>query len=166
MRKLLVIILTIITSIVLYSSNYSVVKIYDGDTVTVKSIDDSSIIRVRMYGIDAPEISQKPYGVMSRDYLKSLIGDKVVDIDLINRDKYGRYVGKIYYNTNDGNRHYANLEMLQNGYAFYYYQYAKKDLEFRDAESYAKLHKLGIYQYNITNPSVYRRLKKLGKLKK
>ena len=42
-----------------------VVSVHDGDTVTVRT-DDGQTLKVRLQGIDAPELKQ-PFGSRSRD---------------------------------------------------------------------------------------------------
>ena len=45
-------------------------SIYDGDTLRL--IDSDRELKIRLCGIDAPELKQ-PLGIESRDYLRSLI---------------------------------------------------------------------------------------------
>ena len=51
---------------------YTVIKVYDGDTITVVNNSANSLtsIRVRFICIDAPEISQIPWGNLSLNSLK------------------------------------------------------------------------------------------------
>jgi len=57
-------------------------------------------IKIRLYGINAPEIrgEQRPEGLKSRDYLRSLILDKDIIIQTLKdkKGKYGRYIGIIH----------------------------------------------------------------------
>jgi micrococcal nuclease len=129
----------IITTAILLSGCASrVISVYDGDTATVSTFFGKE--KVRFYGIDAPEKKQD-YGIQSRDNLRLLILGKDVDVDCISKDRYGRIVGKIYL---DGK--YINLEMVKAGSAWWYEDYAKKDYEFRDAETLAKKQKLGLWK--------------------
>ena len=48
-----------------------VIKVVDGDTVNVRDYDNT-VHKIRLAGIDAPEMSQ-PYGKESRSYLLGLI---------------------------------------------------------------------------------------------
>jgi micrococcal nuclease len=93
----------------------SVVSVADGDTVTV--LIDRKEEKVRLIGIDAPELGQKPWGRKSKQYLEDLLqasGWKVgLEYDVERRDKYGRTLA--YLKTTDGR--IINLLMVKGGYA-------------------------------------------------
>jgi len=95
-----------------------VISVADGDTVTVML--SSKKEKVRLIGIDAPELGQKPWGAESKKYLESLIsysGSKVrLEYDIDKRDKYGRILAYIW--TTDGTL--VNLSMVKNGLAVLY----------------------------------------------
>jgi micrococcal nuclease len=97
----------------------SVVTVYDGDTFTMSG-ENGEIVRVRLYGIDAPEISQA-FGVDSRNYLASLIEGKTVALEVADLDRYGRTVGIISVDNES-----VNERMLATGNAWYYESYCKK----------------------------------------
>lgn len=73
--------------------------------------------------------------------MKKLIDKKEVEIDVKDKDQYGRIVGIVYYN-----RMNENLHMLETGNAWWYKQYSKHNVEFRVAEEKAKLEKLGLWK--------------------
>ena len=64
------IILGLMFSLVCYSQDLSgkVIKIYDGDTITIMAKEK---IKVRLFGIDAPELKQE-FGKESREHLEKL----------------------------------------------------------------------------------------------
>lgn len=73
-----------------------IVKVYDGDTVSLK---DGS--RIRLVQIDAPEMAGgECYSRQSRDLLASLIKSKTItfttDPNLDQVDKYGRKLGYLF----------------------------------------------------------------------
>ena len=70
------------------------VKVVDGDTIRILD-EDSNVIKVRLAGIDAPEITQQ-YGVESRIALKRMLKDRKLTIQILNQDRYGRFIGIIY----------------------------------------------------------------------
>ena len=126
-----------------------VIRVSDGDTILIQS--GSQKIRVRMYGIDAPELKQK-YGEESKKYLEKRIMDKNVDIKVINQDQYGRKVGKVFYKNKD-----INLEMLETGNAWFYEYHAKHEKDYRKAFKNAKEQKLGLWKdKNPQNPRNFR----------
>ena len=64
--------LSILTASSELINTYTVIKVYDGDTITVVNNSANSLtsIRVRFICIDAPEISQIPWGNLSLNSLK------------------------------------------------------------------------------------------------
>ena len=124
-----------------------VIKVYDGDTVT---LEDKT--RLRLYGIDAPELKQRG-GKFARELLYDRIFNKKIEYEVISTDRYGRQVAKIYHKNE-----YINLYMLQNGGAWWYEEYSKNDTDLKNAFETAKRNRVGIFKdYNIKNPSEYRK---------
>jgi len=85
-----------------------VISIYDGDTlrVNIDSFPDiiGKNIRIRLKGIDAPEIKGKcqkeiDLAIMARDYLRNAINQSSqIELRNIQRGKYFRIVGELYVN--------------------------------------------------------------------
>lgn len=69
-------------------------KIFDGDSFLVRPQKDRDV-DVRLQDIDAPEKNQ-PYGAAARAALIKLIGDRDVFVDVIENDRYGRKVVRVY----------------------------------------------------------------------
>ena len=98
-----------------------VVDVYDGDTLTVEL--DGTRERVRLIGIDAPEVKDNRHGPASEYgsaaglYLTALVGGRTVELVLgvKERDRYGRLLAYVYL---DGV--FINLEMVRAGYAVAY----------------------------------------------
>ncbi len=71
-------------------------KVNDGDTITVTI--GRSLEKIRLIGIDAPEMGQEPWGRMAREHLKALINSSsqnvTLEYDVVKRDKYGRKTEK------------------------------------------------------------------------
>ena len=72
-----------------------VVAVTDGDTVRVTIKDGSAPFKVRLHGIDAPELDQE-FGVESRDKLVALLAGKSIFVDILCVDRYGRQVGILH----------------------------------------------------------------------
>jgi endonuclease YncB( thermonuclease family) len=101
-----------------------VIKVYDGDTITVcgRFYDNSPLYRfcIRLKGVDSPEIrgntqEEKVSAIKSRDALSQLILGKIVVIKNHDCEKYGRILADVYID----NIH-VNEWLLQNHYAFPY----------------------------------------------
>lgn len=69
-------------------------KIFDGDSFLVRPAQGRDI-DVRLQDIDAPEKSQA-YGATARAALVKLIGARKVFVDVIETDRYGRKVVRVY----------------------------------------------------------------------
>lgn len=89
-----------------------VVKVHDGDTVTVLS--GGMERRVRLVGIDAPERGQ-PYGSASRRGLAARVGGRVVVVIESGTDTYGRTLGRVLVAGKD-----ANAAQVRDGFAWVY----------------------------------------------
>jgi len=77
----------------------TVVKIADGDTITVLDSDKVQH-RVRIAGIDAPEKGQS-FGNASRKRMSELVARKEVRVEFNKHDRYGRIVGKVFVRPPD-----------------------------------------------------------------
>lgn len=112
---------------VLYHYKAYVVSVYDGDTVTV-DIDLGLRTwikgeKIRLHRINAPEIrgASRNEGVLSRDFLKSIVLNKEVVIETIKdkKGKYGRYLGELWLKQDENNFLNVNDEMAAKGFAKY-----------------------------------------------
>jgi endonuclease YncB( thermonuclease family) len=102
-----------------------VVKVYDGDTITIASKLpnlDQPIYRfsVRLNGIDSPEIrgltfAEKELAIIARNALHALIFGKIVTLRNVSTEKYGRILADVYL----GDLH-VNEWMIKEGYAIPY----------------------------------------------
>ena len=115
-----------------------VLKIYDGDTMTLQCSGQTEKTKVRLYCIDTPEMRQNPWGTEARDHLRSIAGHAVKLIE-VDKDRYGRIVGEVYNGEIN-----LNLAQVQAGKAAVYDAYCKKSL-YKEAEQQAKEAQLGIW---------------------
>ena len=97
-------------------------SIYDGDTLRV--VRDGEELKIRLCGIDAPEIKQ-PLGIEARDYLQSLVelGNGELLLVPLEKDRYGRTVAEVYVQDSDDTAINLNMQMVRDGYAWLYAQY-------------------------------------------
>jgi endonuclease YncB( thermonuclease family) len=120
-----------------WAQPYTVVGISDGDTVKVLSADKQQL-KCRLYGIDAPEKSQA-FGQASKQSLSDLIYRRVVDVQIVDQDRYGRSVCRITVNGVDVNR-----EQVVRGMAWMYRRYSR-DASYSQAEANAKAKRIGLW---------------------
>ncbi|MFZ4790612.1 MAG: thermonuclease family protein [Candidatus Competibacteraceae bacterium] len=131
----------------------TVKSVYDGDTLTAGCPEGE--VKVRVFGIDAPEMGQQPWGVQSRDAFRSMVnrGDSV-RLRVIDQDRYGRTVAQVIAGDRD-----AGLEMVRQGQAVVYKQYNDSAV-YRQAEAEARQAKRGIWERSGSqqDPAAWRRL--------
>lgn len=93
-------------------SKCKVVKVYDGDTITVAAYlkGDPQCYRfsVRLRGLDSPEIrtkneAEKAAAILSRDKLSEKILHQIVYLNDIGNEKYGRVLANVFYNNENIN---------------------------------------------------------------
>lgn len=124
----LIIFLVIFITSPLYAlpgTSYVVTNVHDGDTVSIKVESFAGfplrIERVRLIGIDAPELKQDPWGRKAKKHLKKLISESGwvvnVEFDVDQRDKYGRLLGYLW-SRNKGTL--INEQMVEDGHAVVY----------------------------------------------
>jgi endonuclease YncB( thermonuclease family) len=121
-----------------------VVSIADGDTITI--LDAGHVQhKIRLAGIDAPEIKQA-FGQRSKEYLSALLsGQDVVEVETEKQDRYGRSVGKVFSERKD-----VNLAMVRAGFAWHYKKYQSEQTNsdralYAAAEEDARSRLLGLW---------------------
>jgi endonuclease YncB( thermonuclease family) len=114
-----------------------VITISDGDTFTGLDSQNRQV-KIRLHGIDAPEKAQA-FGTVSRKALGDLIEGKVVNVQEVDKDRYGRVVANVHV----GGTH-VNREQVPKGLAWRYVQYDKKG-EFTEVEQAAKTTRKGLW---------------------
>jgi endonuclease YncB( thermonuclease family) len=72
-----------------------VVKIADGDTITV--LKGNTTVKIRLYGIDCPERGQA-FGQKAKQFTASMVFRRYVKIEPVDTDRYGRTVAWVYVN--------------------------------------------------------------------
>jgi endonuclease YncB( thermonuclease family) len=129
-------------------------KVVDGDTVNVV-INEGTKLKVRLYGIDAPETVKmnrrtgavsKPgqsYGEEACRALEGKVYGKKAKLQIVDIDRYRRMVAILYLGDRDINR-----EMVKEGYAWAYREYLHGPYasEYIDAENDARSKHLGLWQ--------------------
>ena len=135
-----------------------VVKIADGDTVTI--VDDSGKKhRIRLAGIDAPEKNQ-PYGDISTQGLNILVSGRIVTIEYEKRDRYKRIIGKVLVDPPGEvfcmaldcvKKIDVGLEQITAGLAWHYKRYQMEQSEedrrlYSEAELEARNKQIGLWK--------------------
>ncbi len=119
LKRILPVLLLILLPSVVFAFTGKVVSVADGDTVTVLTKDKAQV-KIRLYGIDCPEKAQD-FGTKAKQFTADMVFGKMVDVEPVDQDRYGRTVGLL---TVDGMN--VNEAILKAGYAWVYNQYCRK----------------------------------------
>jgi endonuclease YncB( thermonuclease family) len=92
-----------------------IVGVTDGDTLTV--LRGQKQVKVRLYGIDAPERRQA-WGDRARQALGELAHGQAVEVQEMDVDRYGRTVAQLEVQGQD-----VGTEMVRRGLAWVYERY-------------------------------------------
>jgi micrococcal nuclease len=131
-----------------YELRGKVVRVADGDTITVRVGADNH--RIRLASIDAPETASgsnrpgQPYAQASRRFLADLVAGKQVRLDCFEVDRYGRDI----CNVDIGQDQSANQMLVAAGMAWAYRQGNDRflrDTTLIDLEQQARAQKLGLW---------------------
>ncbi|MGB0866653.1 MAG: thermonuclease family protein [Granulosicoccaceae bacterium] len=125
-------------------------RVKDGDSVLARC--DGEDLEIRLVCIDAPELSQKPYGAWAKRALTGLLGESF-QADYQGKDRYGRTLATLWRDQRD-----LNLELLSTGDAVLYRKYCSKS-KYLAAEAAARNGKIGVWdgEYSFIMPWEWRR---------
>jgi endonuclease YncB( thermonuclease family) len=124
-----------------------VVNVTDGDTLVISNTANQHL-RLRIQGIDAPEVGQS-FGSDAQSYLAKLLTGKTVSVEFDPRgkpDDAGRVIAKVYLDGLD-----IGLEQIKAGLAWFCKDYKKEQTEsdrysYAEAEKEARLAKRGLWK--------------------
>ncbi|MBO1349249.1 MAG: thermonuclease family protein [Hormoscilla sp. GUM202] len=129
-------------------------QLVSGQTIEVVSASTptSDPRRVRLIGIEAPDMRQQPWGIEARRQLAQLLGDRSVllELDVEKRDQYQRQLGYIWARSADGPKNRDSLlneEMVKRGYALAKPRSpnTKYDQRLANAQAWARIMGVGIW---------------------
>lgn len=128
---------------------WTVRTVHDGDTVTC--VDPAGgMHRIRLLGIDAPEVSQ-PWGRESSEALSRKVARRRVAVVPRGHDQHGRLLGTLLIDDRDINR-----EMVAEGHAWVFGGIAP-DPDLVEAESAARRERRGLWAADrVEEPSHWR----------
>lgn len=106
----------------------------------------SHACKLRMLGIDTPEMKQQEWGEKAKTFLENELQDDkyiFIETDIETHDRYGRLLAYVY----DSQEHSINEKMLREGFAELLIIGAndKYANEFKAAEAYARERELNIW---------------------
>lgn len=125
-------------------------RVTDGDTLVISGE------RVRLHGIDAPELKQRcdvsgrnwACGEWAADHLRKVVGKGVLACEAIEKDRYGRTVARCAVSGAD-----VGAAMVQAGAAMAYVKYSS---DYIGLEREAKTEARGLWSGTVIAPAQYR----------
>ena len=127
-----------------------VMRVVDGDTVWVQTSASQPLLKVRIQGIDAPEICQTG-GLQAQEALQNRVLGQGVTVTSGAHDDYGRTVGKLYWQGQDVGRW-----LVANGHAWVYSFHRKKGL-YADEFAQAQAQRRGVFSQAAEEPRLFRK---------
>lgn len=115
-----------------------VVGVTDGDTIKVLTAD-STLLKIRLDGIDCPEKSQA-FGTKAKQFASDLVFGRNVKVEKTGIDKYGRTLGYVIVSDSIN----LNKELLKAGLAWHYKKY-NNNPELAQLEEEARRQKKGLW---------------------
>ncbi len=115
-----------------------VVYVVDGDTLHVRALADGALHKIRLVGMDAPEICQAG-GEAARLALQGRVLQRSVSVTGQGVDDYGRDLATIYLSQEDVGRW-----MVQRGHAWSY-RYRRDPGPYAQEEGHARLLGRGLF---------------------
>ncbi|MCY1364111.1 MAG: nuclease [Betaproteobacteria bacterium HGW-Betaproteobacteria-9] len=115
-----------------------VTRVFDGDTLWVKPLEGGKYRKLRLDGLDAPEICQ-PGGLLARDALAARVLRQVVTVNERHRDHYGRALVHLTHQGED-----VGAWLVVRGHAWAYrWRYGEGVYAVQESQARAK--KKGIF---------------------
>jgi micrococcal nuclease len=124
-----------------YASAATVVKVYSGDTLDVENQGET--LKIKLYGIDAPESGQDG-NLSATRFLERSVLQSPIEIKVVETDVFGRNLAIV---DQEGQKWSLNAIIVANGYAWVKPDECKIDLcsDLKKLESQARMLKLGIW---------------------
>lgn len=115
-----------------------VTRVFDGDTLWVKPLQGGRYRKLRLDGIDAPEICQSG-GLASRDALAARVLNQVVEVSVRQHDDYGRGIARLWHQGDD-----VAAWMVSHGQAWSH-RWRRSLGPFKDEEAQARRARKGLF---------------------
>ncbi len=133
-------------------------RVLDGDTVDVIRTDSGDKVRIRLYGVDAPEFGKnghtdQPGAQVAYTHLSAwLPGGSEIEVLEHSRDYYGRVVATILIDDL-----VVQEALLEQGLAWVDGRYCRGCEEWQLIQDYAADHHRGIWEHEATPPWEWRK---------
>jgi micrococcal nuclease len=115
-----------------------VTKVVDGDTLHVQPAQGGASQKLRIKGIDAPEVCQA-WGLQSREALARLVWGQRVTVQLNDVDDHGRWLANVFVNGED-----VGARLVAQGHAWSY-QFRRDPGPYVFQQQQAAINRLGLF---------------------
>jgi len=117
-------------------------RVPSGQTLEVIDPSDGTTRKIRLLGIDAPDLQQDPWGDRARQTLEALALDREIRADIRRRDRFGRDWAYVWLDNG-----LANAQLVAAGQALVASNIADPDYarQLQQAQERARLLELGIW---------------------
>ena len=122
-----------------------VVGVIDGDTIRINR--DLKSVKVRLYGVDCPELAQAG-GKEARTLARQLAYGRVLLIESKGIDRYKRVIGRVYLLSGKT----LSRELVKAGKCWWYKRYAPDDETLAKLEGEARAEKRGLWVESSPTP--------------
>ncbi|MDN3694468.1 thermonuclease family protein [Chryseobacterium tructae] len=153
MKRLML--MSLLFPVILFSqTSGKVVKISDGDTITVL-LKGNKQKKLRLADVDCPESGQA-FGKNAKQFTSGKVFGKIVTFTETSTDRYGRSIAKVYYDKDK----YLSKELIKAGMGWWYFSYSKDD-SLGKLQEKAQQNKIGLWQdIHAVAPWEYRKMKR------
>jgi micrococcal nuclease len=119
-----------------------VIGVSDGDTITV--LRNQQPQKIRLYGIDCPE-KRQPFGKRAKQFTSELVFGKVVEVEPVAIDRYGRTVAFVQVENIS-----VNEELIKEGLGWVFVRFCKLPLcaEWQSLQLVAQAEKRGLWGHS------------------
>ena len=139
-----------------------VTRVISGQTIEVLLTDTSEVAKVRIIGIDAPDLRQDPWGEAAKDRLIKLVMAMPIELELetdLKRDRFGRLPAHVWQNKT-----LIGQQLVESGCVLandrYEHSYSKL---MQESQEYARALGYGIWNPKLAmryTPSQFRSMNK------
>lgn len=149
------------------AAEYKVIRVVDGDTIVIDY--NGKPEKVRLLCVNTPESvhpdrkQNVPMGKVASRFAKKRLVGKYVDLEFEGNRTRGKYRRLLSYVFVDGEN--LNLELVREGLSPYYTKYGLSenyDRDFREAERFARHHRLNIWGDTALTSKYFRLKSKWG----
>lgn len=126
-------------------------RVVSGQTLEIlgQNTQDQLFEKVRLIGIDAPDLKQQPWGLEAKEQLENMINNEPVllETDLETKDRYGRLMAYMWRKDL-----LLNEQLIAEGYALYVPRSPNNKYNQRFARAQEKARILGLGIWNPKQP--------------